>query len=88
MRGKVILNLMKPDFARWRVWAADLRKGPFREEASLLCRLLDDYDDQSKSAQAGNLTHPLRCCIEMTIGRLLTRGAPPLQAAAVLWERR
>lgn len=85
-----ILNLTDAGFARWRIWAADLRdeKGPQSEDAGLLCRILDLHDEFRRRAAAPNsacnLADGLRGCIEQLIGRMLANGAIPPTEAAVL----
>jgi hypothetical protein len=90
-RIKRTLNIMDPGFARRRIWAAGLRdgKGPYAENASLLCRVLDLYEEIAKRASqadsASNLSDSLRLSVESLIGRLLADGAaPPDMGPAVL----
>jgi hypothetical protein len=84
------LNLTDTGSACWRIWAANLRDagGTHSEDARLLCRLLDLYEQLRKRAaladSANNLGDGVRACVEQLVGRMLTAGAaPPKQPAAL-----
>lgn len=83
------LNLTDTGFALWRTWAADLRENNhYEEDARLLCRLLDLYEEMRRRAvsplSATNIADGIRLSVEMLIGRMLTAGAVPPREAAIL----
>ena len=87
---KLPLNSAEVDFARWRVWAAEVRdrRGPHSsvppaasQNAALLARLLDSWQEQdcwaSRPGSPSNLTEPLENAIVRLVGWLLLAGTAP-----------
>jgi hypothetical protein len=85
-----MLNLTDVGFARWRIWAANLRdeEGRHAADAKLLCRLLDLYEEMRRRASApdsaNNLADGIRVSVEQIVGKLLTAGAEPPKGPATL----
>jgi hypothetical protein len=82
----VATHLMEPDFAQWRVWAANIRDGhpeghPLREKALLLCSAMDAWHNawlfQRRPNSAQNLTKPLEKPIEKLVVDLIRLGVSP-----------
>lgn len=72
------LNRMTNDFAKWRVWASDLRDKhlpgtPIHCDAGLLCRIMDVHDE---FIHAGCAPMGLQETIDMLVGRLVRKGIP------------
>jgi hypothetical protein len=87
---KLPLTPRQAAFARWRVWAADVRdrRGRHRsadpdvaERAGLLTRLMDAWQEQvrlaARPASPANLTEPLEDGIARLVGWLVLAGTPP-----------